>query len=294
MNPLSIRYVKAALLAAAAAGLGTLALAYTSTHPRRRRLRKRPEELEHREVGFPSRDGLRLSGWLIPADEAQAVIVLCHGFPNNRSEMLPWARILHAAGFAVLMFDFRALGESEGKLCTIGAHEVLDLQGALDFLGAESKTREKKIGVFGLSMGGAVALMTAAQDDRIEAVAAHGAYATLDSAIAQRCRMVLGPLGKPIERMTKWWARKWVPTDPMEISPESVVAAIAPRPVLLFHGLRDRIIHPDDATRIHTQARDPKRLIALPRSYHVRVHPLEKPGYDDELLTFFRTHLNVD
>lgn len=228
---------------------------------------------------------------MIPAEDAQAVIILCHGFPNNRSEMLPWARVLHVAGFSVLLFDFRAMGESEGNLCTIGAHEIADLLGALDFLGNEQQLRNLPVGVFGLSMGGAVALMTAAQDERISAVAAHGAYATLDSAIAQRCRMVLGPLGKPIERMTKWWARKWVPIDPMDISPESVIAAIAPRPVLLFHGLRDRIVHPGDAHRLHAQASDPKKLVALPRSYHVRIHPVEKPGYDDELLSFFRVHL---
>src|ERR1044071_3431053 len=77
-----------ALIGLAAVGLGTLALAYGSTHPTRRRLKGDPADLglEFERVTFRSRDGLIISGWLIPTEAARATVILCHGYPNNRSE----------------------------------------------------------------------------------------------------------------------------------------------------------------------------------------------------------------
>src|SRR5258708_4391667 len=72
---------------AAVLTLGSLAAAYFGTHPRRRPLRRTPEDegLRYEDVAFASRDSIRLSGWFIPCPGARSCIVLCHGFPNNRS-----------------------------------------------------------------------------------------------------------------------------------------------------------------------------------------------------------------
>src|SRR5690349_10735617 len=85
------------LLAGAGLALGTLAYAWTATHPRRKRLWQRPADfgLPSEDVHFRATDGLRLSGWLIPAppeNDNRAVVIVCHGYPYNRCEMLPHAR----------------------------------------------------------------------------------------------------------------------------------------------------------------------------------------------------------
>ncbi len=281
---------------AALAGLaaGAFGLAYFSTHPVRVPLWRSPDHdgMPHEPARFASRDGLTLEGWFVPASPALATIVLCHGFPMNRSEMLFWAKPLHAAGFSLLLFDFRALGKSEGKLCTIGTDEVNDLLGALDYLDARPGT-PRPIGVFGLSMGGAVALQVAAQDERVAAVATHGAYATLDSAIDQRGRQVLGPLGPALSGPAKRIGRRWIPRDPRDVAPVRLIGAISPRPLLLLHGARDRTVAVADAHALYQAAREPKELHYVPGGHHFWVPRREQPAYFARLTAFFRQALGA-
>lgn len=283
-------------------GAGVLAMgaaaafAYISTHPLRRRIQSTADETgEERliveEVTFPSRDGLRLSGWFVPSPGARAGIILCHGFPNNRSEMTSYANLLAPEGYHLLLFDFRALGHSEGDLCSIGAHEVQDLLGAVDYLSERPEMNGLKLGAFGLSMGGAVALMAAAQDERIAAVATHGAYSSLDRAIAMHCRLYFGPFGRAMTRPAIWWGNRWLPLDPREVSPAAVVQHIAPRPVLLFHGARDFIVSPADGEALYEAAKEPKQLYRLPRSWHAVIDEDEIEDYRKTLLQFYAEHL---
>src|SRR4051794_2906098 len=86
---------------AAAAFVGGLAL---FTHgalnpPRRRRRMRHPEALPCEDVSFESLDGLQLDGWYIPAPNARAVALLCHGYLGNREGLVDHARFLHAAGY---------------------------------------------------------------------------------------------------------------------------------------------------------------------------------------------------
>jgi len=288
------RVVQGALAAGAALALGSFAMAYRATHPRRMAVRK-PEgagELPIEEVVFASRDGVRLSGWFIPARNAVGGVILCHGFPSNRAEMLPVARLLAAAGMHLLLFDFRALGRSEGNLCTIGFHEVRDLLGAVDYMTKRPEMAGLNVGVFGNSMGGAVAIMAAAEDARIQAVGTHGAYATLERAIAQRCRMALGPLGPAVHKQAVWWGRRlWMDRHPRDVSPADLIARLAPRPVLLLHGSHDRTIRTEDARTLYESASGPKELILLPRSWHIWVHSLDRPTYEESILRFFTESL---
>lgn len=296
-QPSRNRKLKKAVAAAAgtglALGLASLAMAYLGTHPRRRPLAGTPadEDLHYDDVQFTSHDGIRLSGWFIPCPGARSTIVLCHGFPNNRSEMLPWVRMLKEADANLLLFDFRAMGLSEGDLCSIGSEEVKDLQGALDYLSTREEAADLPIGAFGLSMGGAVAIMTAAQDQRIRAVATHGAYATLDRAIDQRSRLFLGPLHPALAHPIKWWARRWSPVHPRLVSPLDTIGEIAPRPVLVLHGGRDMIARSQDARDLYQCAGPPRQLAIFPRSWHVKIDAGEQSKYERTVIDFFRSSL---
>jgi fermentation-respiration switch protein FrsA (DUF1100 family) len=285
------RAVPAAVIAGLGLSVGAFVFAYSATHPRRKPVHDELSEdsLLREDVVFPSRDGVRLSGWFVPAERAVGGVILCHGFPSNRAEMIPLVRLLRGIGMHVLLFDFRALGRSEGNLCTIGFHEVRDLLGATDYLTRRPEMAELKVGVFGNSMGGAVAIMAAAEDERIAAVATHGAYATLESAIAQRCRMALGPLGPAVHKQAVWWGRRlWLDRHPRDVSPVSAIGAISPRPVLLLHGAHDHTIRADDANALFEAAGGPKRLTLLPRSWHIWVHPQDRQIYEHEITQFFR------
>src|SRR5262245_65499257 len=124
------------------------------------------------DVRLRAGDGVTLAGWLIARPAAPAVVLL-HGYPANKADLLPIAAAL-APRFAVLLMDLRYFGDSGGRATTLGFRERGDLQRAVAWLHARGYAR---VGVFGFSLGGAVALLAAADDPRILAVAAYAPFA---------------------------------------------------------------------------------------------------------------------
>ena len=256
---------------------GGFVIAYLSTHPPRKKLKRTPAQygVDYEEVLFPSRDGVHLSGWFLPQENAKGAVILCHGMMSNRSAMLGWTEALRHEGFAVLLFDFRALGESGGARCTAGHLERLDLLGAIDYLDTREDTKRLPLGVFGFSMGGAAAILTAAGDKRISAVATHGAFATLERAIVQRCRRHFGVLGPLASQSVYWFGRvlHWFPVAPNQVAPLNAVAQLSPRPLLILHGALDPTVAPKDAQDLSNAAGSFANVHILPRSGHARIHP---------------------
>lgn len=93
-------------------------------------------------------------------------IVLCHGFTGNKIGLhrlfVKAARFFSRAGFAVLRFDFSGCGDSDGghEEITIDG-QVREASAALDFLKSRPEIKRDEVFLIGLSMGGAVAALTA-------------------------------------------------------------------------------------------------------------------------------------
>ena len=94
-----------------------------------------PEELDlsFENIHFVTMDHLDLKGWWIPASNSERTIIMLHGHGGSMDPDLKYVPHLHAAGFNVLMFDFRAHGRSRGRIGTIGAIERKDVQAAVNY-----------------------------------------------------------------------------------------------------------------------------------------------------------------
>ncbi len=119
---------------------------------------------------FQNRRGERLAG-VLHGDPAEVAVICCHGMLSTKDgpKHVMLAEELERAGLACLRFDFAGRGASEGRLedlCFSG--QVDDLEAAIDLLAARGVQR---LGLFGSSMGGAVALLAAARDERVVAIA---------------------------------------------------------------------------------------------------------------------------
>ncbi len=230
--------------------------------------------LPYQQVAFPSRDGIRLYGWWIPAPKPIGIAILCHGYLMNRCEPLPVARELWQAGFHCLVFDFRASGKSEGAICTIGDLERLDVLSAIDF--AERTAPGLPIVLYGASMGGAASLLAAAEDPRVKAIVADSSYARLSDAVDDWWRGSFGRAVALLLKPSRWIGMLLTRRNPHKVAPEEVIHQIAPRPVLLIHGTRDWLIPPHHAQRLYEAAREPKVLWWAEGSEHVQArfdHP---------------------
>jgi fermentation-respiration switch protein FrsA (DUF1100 family) len=107
-------------------------------------------------VHFYSKDGLRLSGLLIKRPHARRVILLCHGLAMSKEHMKRFIDLFPED--TLLVFDFRAHGQSEGDFISIGNFERYDVRAAYDFLRSHEATKNLPLIGFGVSMGGAALL----------------------------------------------------------------------------------------------------------------------------------------
>jgi predicted alpha/beta-fold hydrolase len=123
-------------------------------------------------VKITTSDGLVLSGWFVRGAPGAGAVVLMHGVRSDRRENVGVAQELARRRFSVLLFDFRAEGESEGDRISMGALESEDARAALDFVRREMPG--EKVGAIGRSMGGAAALLGARSARRRRARAGVG------------------------------------------------------------------------------------------------------------------------
>ena len=137
-----------------------------------------------RTAYFPAIDGARLEGWLfLPRASSPALVVMAPGLTGTKQGHLePFARRFVSAGLAVLLFDFRTLGGSEGqpRHWVDPERQREDWHAALAFaradLGPAGLVDASRIAVWGSSFSGGTALVTAAQDPRVRAVVAQCPY----------------------------------------------------------------------------------------------------------------------
>lgn len=243
-------------------------------------------------VHFQATDGLRLEGWKIPADPSRPWIILCHGVGSNRADLLEIAAGLHAVRFNLLLFDFRGHGGSAGRSTSFGWLEQRDLEGVLVFLGQQPDVPEKPYGVYGISMGAAVALMVGARDERVAAVAVDSPYTSLEETLGRHLTLMYPLLPKvPFLWFVLATYRLRFGVWPREVSPEVSAGQLAPRPLLLIHGGSDPRMPLDQAKQMFAQASEPKDLWVVERAGHLESYALAPQVYLDRLGRFFQTSL---
>ncbi len=284
-------------IALAATGVGVALLgvsAYAALRMASRRLsygRGAPPKGSFEQVAFPSADGLRLSGWLLPAADARDALILCHGFKTGRREMLPLAMALRERGHQVLLFDFRGHGKSEGRWSACGGLESRDLEGAVRFMKGRFGMEGLPIGVIGFSMGGAVAIMAAGRLPEIEAVVADSAFATLDEALKTGFCTFCHLPREPFSRFALWFGERLVGVRAEEVRPLDAVPDLSPRPLLIVHGTQDRIVPLSEAYLLYEAAGNPKELWVVARAGHVEARLLQFDAYLEKVDGFLKSRL---
>ena len=205
--------------------------------------------LEYENVTFETSDGLKLKGWFLPGNKSINTIIVMHGYPTNKADVLPFSMFL-LKKFNVFLFDFRSFGKSEGSYTTAGYKEVKDLEAAVEYL--KSRKDVKNIGALGFSLGGSVAIM--AKNDNIKAVVADSAYSNLNNMIEAMYRNFLF-FKYPFVQLTGVYSKIFFGMDPKDINPASGIKNIN-KPVLIIHGKKDSQIPVNEAYLLHNANKD--------------------------------------
>ncbi|HKJ76140.1 MAG TPA: alpha/beta fold hydrolase [Gammaproteobacteria bacterium] len=237
----------------------------------RRRERHDPGALDlpFREVRFATARERRLFGWYLPPpDGAPApAVAMLHGWGGNAECMLPLAPALHRAGFALLLFDARCHGRSDGDDFASLPRFAEDLEHAVDWLKANPDVDAGRLAVLGHSVGGAAALLAASRRQDIGAVVSLAAFAD-PHALMDRMLATKGIRYAPLRRWLLHEVERAIGARFADIAPVTTVRAVR-RPVLLVHGLEDRTVPPADAERIRAAGGDRVHLLSVPGAHHL-------------------------
>lgn len=239
--------------------------------------------LPYENVSFYTSDHVLIKGWFILNKNPHAkTIILLHGYPADKGDILPSRIFLHK-DYNLLFIDFRFLGESGGHYSTAGKMEVEDLRAAIKYL----HTRNiNEVGVWGWSLGGAVALLASPDSPEIKAVVAESPYARL-GLVADKYYPIFG-LDIVIGKLLRLWSWVFLNIDLDSLQPAESIKQIK-IPVLLIYNKDDQIIGYKHAV-VMREATKNKKNVTLIINENLPHNALME-NYQEVIKTFFADKL---
>jgi fermentation-respiration switch protein FrsA (DUF1100 family) len=293
MNPKSRRYwMNLLLFAVTVLCLGLLAaflrLGYQGAmnYVRPPRAQRLPDDtparysVGYQDITLRTKDGLALGAWYTPSQNGR-LILAAHGHAGARSADMHALFARH--GYGVVSWDFRAHGESEGDLCTLGYYETRDVEAALDFALAQPEVRH--VGAWGASMGAATVIEAAAQRPEIEAVVADSAFPAIEEMVAKTTPVTL------LHPFIRFFAEQETGVSATALRPIDRIGQISPRPVFIIQGEADLTVPSDSAHRLYAAAGEPRQLWIEPGIGHVQMYTALAGPYERRVIQFFETTL---
>ncbi|MGE5173086.1 MAG: alpha/beta hydrolase [Betaproteobacteria bacterium] len=269
-----------------------LLLVYVNTHPPRYPLHILPSAFksDYELVAFASDDGITLKGWLVKPPHSgpmSPAVIICHGVGANKSDFTELAAWISQRGYYVLLFDFRAHGESGGRRTSLGHLEQKDIAAALDFIKTRPEIDPKRIGIYGFSMGGATAILAAAKTHAFCAVVADSAFTNLrdQARTAVTGFYHLPPF--PFLYLAVLGYELYFQTRVDNVSPVGVIGTIAPTPVFIIAGEGDALIPAENGRKLFAAAGKPKELWIIPGAGHGTTLAAAGNEYEKRVGEFF-------
>lgn len=241
--------------------------------------------LAYERVGFAARDGVPLVGWWIPAAPAVGTIIFLHGYGASKAQALSVAPFLHAAGYNVLAYDARAHGESGGGHTTLGVDEVLDAQGAYDWVAGRGAGAH--VALFGWSMGGATAINAAPTLPGVAAIVADSSFASLTAVGGRAISSLVGVPQRPFGDAAVLTA-SWIAGHPTSEDQPARAASEAPQPLLIIQGDADSLVPAEQARQLQRAAGERAQVWIVPGAPHIDAHRFHAAEYDARVLAFLQ------
>ena len=242
-------------------------------------------------LAFPATDGTRLAGWFLAHPRPRGTLLMLHGFGTNHFGLVHLAYDLFAQDLQCLLLDFRGHGMSEGDATTLGLWEQRDVLGALEYLRSRRDVDPDRIGVYGVSMGAATALLTIKEGLGVRALVTDSAFATLKGAIDHGFRRIANLPPSVFRTPTVWFASRFAGVGLNEVlgvvQPLARIKQIAPCPILIIHGTEDDVVFVQDAYQLYLAAEGPKEILIVPDAGHGCSHQVLGDAYVERVAAFF-------
>lgn len=289
-----LRFIKRLLILALCFGalvvIAVIASGLVLSLPVRANIGPPPPDLKGAETLYlPSRSGNNLCAWFNSGVSGHGAVLLLHGIRSDRRQVIERMRFLSHAGYAVLAIDFQSHGESTGNRITFGALESLDALSAIEYL--HTRLPGEHIGVIGVSLGGAAALL-GSKPLPVDALVLESVYADIGTAIRDRLEARTGS-ALAAHLLTRIYLLVMPPI--LHIQPESLrpidkIHEIH-EPVLIISGTADRHTKIEETRALYANAPEPKEIWEIPGAAHVDLQNYAGTEYNARILEFLGRYL---
>lgn len=232
---------------------------------------------EYRTLDFRSDDGIALRAWLLVGRPDSPTIVMVHGKGDSKSGLLHLAAPLQAVGYNVLLPDLRGHGESDDAKITFGLDEARDVRAAVAAANVNGP-----IGVYGLSMGTAAAILALGEDTRVKGWVIDSGFGSLEDLMVDIGVRFYG-LPRWITTLSNIAYRVLAGAHPRDVAPAN---ALGTAPALFFHARDDNTIPIEHGRVLFNAARGKKSFIETDGD-HVSCWGSDPKRYEELLVIFF-------
>jgi alpha-beta hydrolase superfamily lysophospholipase len=247
-------------------------------------------QVPYKDFAVKTEDGLTLRGWhLKNADSVglKGAVIMFHGHANNRAGISNEAHFFTSIGYNVYMIDFRAHGQSEGEVCTIGYKEARDVKAVYDY--AKKEFADDQIVLYGISLGAATITKAIAEYPSIKPakIILEMPFATLSDAVKGRLRSMRLP-EQPFSVLLTFWGGTQQGFWGFNHNPVDYVKKIN-CPVLLQWGVSDaRVTRKETELLLKNIKSEEKFLVPYEKSKHESLYKNETAKWTQSVTWFLQ------
>lgn len=243
-------------------------------------------------------DGIKISAWRFKVPEPKGIVIVLHGMHGmDASTLLDFGNFFKESNYEAFCLDMRAHGYSEGKRIGLGYTEVKDVSALLNWIKEKPEYKDKKIIIYGISMGGATAINTAVERKDIDMIISVSSFKSVESVFLYYMKKENTPelilkMFKPCIRLILSLKYK---TNSIKNSPINKITKITKIPILLIHGDKDEQIPVQHADDLKKAAGDNVNLWIVKGAKHMVVTDILEPNkswYRKKILNFINSNLN--
>ncbi|MGB1039804.1 MAG: alpha/beta hydrolase [Flavobacteriales bacterium] len=244
------------------------------------------------KIDLTVEDSISLDSYLVlpKEDSVKGIIIMVHGIGSCKEPYSNLSEKLAELKIGTLLFDLRAHGKSGGEYCTYGAKEKQDIKEIVSFL--KNKYPNTPVGIWGASLGGAIAIQALELDKRIEFGLIECTFTELDQIVYDYQKRILFGIGFRFmtDRALKK-AGEIANFNPEEVKPINSVKNIT-QPVLIAHGDKDENISYEYGEMLFDSLKSSyKVFVPVAGAGHNYLHKIGGIDYEEEVLRFIEEEL---
>ncbi|GAB4283906.1 MAG: alpha/beta hydrolase [Candidatus Rifleibacteriota bacterium] len=247
---------------------------------------KQLADQDYEKFSATNENGHLIQGYFYRGDPENGTVILCHGHGVAHGHMDDMVAFLRKAGLNIILFDFRAHGKSQGRLCTIGYNEWKDIKCILE------KAKEKglisknaKIAAYGRSMGAASLINGSAELYDIDAFILESSFERLRKIAARDAWHNLKIPDTPVTDLAFWIIDHLTSIPYSQNNPVEKIAGIATRPAMLIHDGLDHRANFESFAALKAELPSAEEMIAS-EARHVQAHKVLNDEFEARLLDF--------